>query len=103
MTTGTTANRDTLLRVYNIRPDGWEQFLVLWRRIVAVRQRFGFELLFALEDREENVFTWAVSHSGDIDEVAERYYADPERKALEVIGDYVIGYKVTKVSRVALS
>ena len=97
-----TPTRDTLLRVYNIKPDGWDQFLEIWRRIVAVRRRYGFEVLFALEDREENVFTWAVSHSGDIDEVAERYYADPERKTLEIVGDYVTGYKVTRVARVAL-
>ena len=93
---------DTLLRVYNIRPDGWEQFLELWRRIVAIRRRFGFNVLFALEDREENVFTWAVQHDGDIDEVAERYYADPERKELEIIGEWVTGHKVTRVARTAL-
>lgn len=100
MTTDTTP--DTLLRVYNIAPDGWEQFLELWRRIVGVRRRFGYEVLFALQDREENIFTWAVRHDGDLDEVAERYYADPERKELEIIGEYVTGYKVTKVSRTEL-
>ena len=99
-TTATTL--DTLLRVYNIAPDGWDEFLELWRRVAAVRRRFGYEVLFALADREENIFTWAVSHSGDLDEVAERYYADPERKELEVIGNYVTGHKVTKVSRVNL-
>lgn len=93
---------DTLLRVYNIKPDGWEAFLDIWRRIVAVRRRYGFEVLFALEDRDANVFTWAVRHDDDIDAVAERYYADPERKALEIVGDYVQDYKVTRVSRVTL-
>lgn len=93
---------DTLLRIYSIKPDGWEPFLEVWRRIVAVRRRFGFEVLFALEDREANIFTWAVRHDDDIDQVAERYYADPERKALEIVGEYVLDYKVTRVSRVTL-
>lgn len=93
---------DTLLRIYSIKPDGWEPFLDVWRRIVAVRRRFGFEVLFALEDREANIFTWAVRHDDDIDQVAERYYADPERKALEIVGEYVLDYKVTRVSRVTL-
>jgi hypothetical protein len=93
---------DTLLRVYNIAPDGWDQFLALWRRIVVVRRRFGFEVLFALADRQENIFTWAVRHDEDIDEVAARYYADPERKELEIIGEFVTDYKVTRVGRVDL-
>ena len=94
--------RDTLLRVYNIKPDGWTEFLDIWRKIVVVRRRHGFEVLFALEDREENIFTWAVRHDDDIDEAAERYYADPERKALEIVGNYVLDYKVNRVSRVQL-
>ncbi|MEC3909610.1 hypothetical protein U5A82_03720 [Sphingobium sp. CR2-8] len=101
MTESSIPKLDTLLRVYDIKPDGWEQFLEIWRRIVAVRRRFGFEVLFALEDREANVFTWAVRHDDDIDQVAERYYADPERKSLEIVGEYVLDYKVTRVSRVA--
>ena len=49
----------TLLRRYEIKGDDWDSFLDVWRQIVAVRKRHGFEVLFAFEDREENVFTWA--------------------------------------------
>ena len=89
----------TLLRRYHIKPDGWDAFLEVWRRIVAVRKRFGFKVLFALVDKEENIFTWAISHDGDIDEAAHRYYKDPERKSLEIVGNYVIDHKVTKVTQ----
>lgn len=99
MTAEGEATGTTLLRRYWIKPDGWEQFLEIWRRIVVVRKRHGFEVLFALADREENVFTWAIHHAGNIDEVAERYYKDPERVELEIVGDYVTDYKIAKVTQ----
>jgi hypothetical protein len=90
---------DTLLRSYNINPGDWEPFLEVWRRIVAVRKRHGFEVLFALIDRKNNVFTWAVRHDGDINAAADKYYKDPDRIALEYVGNYVADYKVTEVCR----
>lgn len=90
---------DTLLRVYAIKPGKWDEFLDVWRRIVVLRRKHGFEVLFALVDRDANIFTWAVSHDEDIDQVAERYYADPDRVALEYVADFVDDWKVTKVSR----
>jgi hypothetical protein len=89
----------TLLRRYNIKPGAWEQFLEVWRRIIVVRKRHGFKVLFALVDREENMFTWAVSYDGDIDAAAAEYYKDPERVTLEIVGDYVADHKVTKVTQ----
>ena len=99
MSTDKVAKLDTLLRVYNIKPGEWDRFLEVWRDIVVIRKRHGFRVLFALVDRTENIFTWAVSHDGDIDEAAAGYYKDPARIALEIVENYVVGYKVTKVSR----
>ncbi len=91
----------TLLRRYTIKPQGWEPFLEIWRRIVVVRKRYGFEVLFAFADREQNIFTWAIRHMGDIEEVAARYYQDPERVALETVGEWVTDWEVRPVEAVA--
>jgi len=90
---------DTLLRSYNINPGDWEPFLEVWRRIVVLRRRHGYEVLFALVDKKNNVFTWAVRHDDDLDAVAENYYKDPDRVALEYVANYVSDYKVTEVIR----
>jgi len=87
----------TLLRRYYIKPGEWEGFLDVWRRVAKIRRRFGFKILFALVDEQENVFTWAISYDGDIDEVHERYYRDPERVPLGFIADYVLDAKITAV------
>lgn len=89
----------TLLRRYVIAADGWDAFLDIWRRIVAVRKRHGFEVLFALSDREENMFTWAIHHAGDIEAAAQAYYADPERIELEIVERYVTDWKVSTVTQ----
>ena len=87
----------TELKRYNITPDGWEGFLEVWRGIVAVRKRMGFEILFAFIDREKNVFTWAISHT-DFDAAAKRYYEDPERIELEIVANFVTAYEITRVT-----
>lgn len=69
------------LKRYWITRDRWDEYLAVWRRIAAIRQRAGFAIPFALADRENNVFTWAVSHP-DFAEGAARYYADEERKSV---------------------
>jgi hypothetical protein len=91
----------TELKRYNIKPGTWDEFMEVWRRIVAVRKRHGFGILFALVDKEKNVFTWAIDHE-DIDEAARRYYADPERIELEIVGNYVTGYEITRVQQQAI-
>jgi hypothetical protein len=90
---------NVLLRRYFIKPGHWPAFLALWRQVVPLRRRHGFEVLFALKDEENNVFTWAVSYDGDLQAAMDRYYADPERVALEVIGEHVADFKVTSVER----
>lgn len=87
----------TELKRYRITPDGWEEFLEVWRRIVAVRRRHGFGILFALADREQNMFTWAIDHDGDFDAAARSYYEDPERVELEIVENYVTDYEIRKV------
>ena len=87
----------TLLRRYTIPSDDWEAFLEVWRRIVVVRKRHGFEVLFALVDREANMFTWAIHHHGDIEDAAKRYYADPERVELEIVERHVTAWEVSTV------
>ena len=89
----------TELKRYTIQPDGWDGFLAVWERIVVVRRRHGFRPLFALVDRERNMFTWAIEHDGDFDAAAKAYYEDPERVELEIVNDYVTDYEITKVEK----
>lgn len=91
-----------LLRRYSVTPGRWPEFLEIMRRIARVRQRHGFEIVCAFADREENMFTWAIAYSGDIDTAARDYYADPERVALQVINDLVVEYQIRPVEAVEL-
>lgn len=93
----------TLLRRYTIKGGQWDAFLEIWRRIVIVRKRHGFQVLFALSDREENMFTWAIHHPGDIELAAAGYYKDPERVELEIVERYVTDWKVTTVTQETVS
>ena len=93
----TSRGTTTLLRRYFIKPGEWEPFLEVWRRIILVRKRHGFKVLFAFVDRKENVFTWAFSYEGDIAAAMARYYKDPDRVELEIVGNYVSDYKITEV------
>jgi len=68
------------LKRYWIVPERWSDYLTTWERIASIRRRCGFDIPFACADRDNGIFTWAVSHSNFV-EGAARYYADPERKA----------------------
>lgn len=92
----------TELKRYAIRPDGWDGFFEVIRRIAVVRRRHGFGILFAFVDREKNMFTWAIDHKGDFDAAAKDYYEDPERVELEVVGDFVTSYEIRKVESISL-
>jgi hypothetical protein len=91
----------TLLRRYHIKPGHWEEFMAMWLPITVIRQRFGFTIEFAYEDREQNIFTWAISHPGDLDEVSARYYADPERVTYQSIKDHIERVDVRPVQPVS--
>jgi hypothetical protein len=72
------------LRRYRIEPGRLADFLAWFPTIVPVRERFGLRLLFALADRENDTFTWAVSCDGDVpafEQVQATYNASPERAA----------------------
>lgn len=90
------------LRQYGVKPERWDDFLSLWSQAATIRKRFGFEILFAFEDRANNVFTWALRHDGDLDAVIDQYYHDPERKKLNVIVECVNSHKETRVSEVPI-
>ena len=67
------------LKRYWIAPARWDDYLAIWRKIAAVRERCGFTICCAFVDRDANVFTWAISHP-DFEAGAAAYYADAERK-----------------------
>lgn len=90
----------TLLRRYTIVPGYWEAFLDVWRQIVQLRRRHGFSVVVAMADREEAVFTWVVQYTGDLQQAMDRYYADPDRVALEHVSDHVSAWDVREVEMV---
>ena len=53
------------LRRYVMEPGRLEDLVAWFPAIVPVREQFGFRVLFALADREREVFTWAVALDGD--------------------------------------
>jgi hypothetical protein len=73
------------LRRYVIEPGRMEAFLAWFPAIVAVREQYGFRVLFALTDREHGTVTWAVAYDGDEAAFTDRtdtYDASPERAAV---------------------
>jgi len=96
------ATLDTELKRYSIKPDSWDAFLAVWRRMVALRKRCGFEIPFAYVDKKANVFTWAVSHSGDFEAASRAFHAAPERPELDVAKEYVTAVEIAKVSRLVV-
>ncbi|MDY7100737.1 MAG: hypothetical protein S0880_06075 [Actinomycetota bacterium] len=71
------------LRRYELAEGSIDAFVERWRDIVAVRERFGFRVLFAFADREANEFVWAVAHDGDF-AAAEKPYSTSEDRAAVV-------------------
>jgi hypothetical protein len=59
-----------------------DAFVEWFPSVVAARQKYGFKVLFAYADRQNNEFVWAVSHDGDFDAVVEEYQTSPERARL---------------------
>ena len=72
------------LRRYVMEPGRLDALVDWFPAIVPVREQFGFRVLFALADRERQVFTWAVALDGDqarFTEVEAVYNDSPERAA----------------------
>lgn len=97
--------RLAIMRRYSIVGE-WEEFLTIWRRIVPVRQRYGFECLFAVADREKDMFTWAFSFDGaweDFPAAQRPYYHDPERVELRRVFDYMADYTIHPARQLPLT
>lgn len=97
--------RTVCLRRYSIVGD-WSEFLAVWRRIVVVRERYGFRCLFAVADEPKDQFTWAFDFEGGWDDFAavqRPYYADPERVALRRVFDYMADYSLDPARRLPLN
>src|SRR3954454_21617315 len=70
------------LRRYTLEAGRLPAFLDWFPTIAAVREQFGFRVLFAYADHENETFTWAVERDGDADEfrsVEQDYNASDER------------------------
>ena len=92
-----------IMRRYSI-VGSWDEFLAIWRRIVAVRARHGFPCLFAVADRPENMFTWAFGFDGewpDFPAAQRTYYQDPERVALRGVFDFMADYSIHPAHQLA--
>lgn len=70
------------LRRYEIVPGEMDAFIEWFPKIIPVRAKYGFKVLFGYADREKNEFVWAVSHDGDFDAAFEKYNVSPERAAV---------------------
>lgn len=103
-TAASTAGRIAIMRRYAIT-GSWDEFLAIWRRIVEVRERYGFRCLFAVADRPHDLFTWAFDFAGRWEDfaLAQRpYYHDPERITLRGVFDYMADYTITPAEQLPL-
>lgn len=100
----TVAGRIAIMRRYSIVGD-WDEFMDVWRRIVPVRETYGFRCLFAVADRAKDMFTWAFDFAGewpDFREAQRPYYADPDRVALRGVFDYMADYTIDPARQLLL-
>lgn len=96
--------RLAIMRRYAIT-GGWEPFLAIWRRIVAVRAAYGFDCLFAVVDESANLFTWAFDFAGTWEEFADAqkpYYRDPARVELRGVFDHMADYQITPAEQLRI-
>ena len=67
------------LRRYVIEPGRMDDFVAWFPSIAEPRSKFGFRVVFAYADDENDQFVWAVEHDGDFDAAEAQYTASPER------------------------
>ena len=90
------AGRIAIMRRYRI-VGSWDGFLAVWRRIVPVREQYGFRCLFAVRDEPTDMFTWAFDFAGSWEEfpAAQRpYYHDPARVDLRGVFNFMADYSI---------
>lgn len=104
MTTSPPARNDvatTQLRRYEIEDGQMEAFLHYWHKLIELRQRFGFRVVFAYVDDTNNELVWAVEHDGDFKAAEAEYMHSAERAAMLVGAPQVMkGAKVGLATRV---
>lgn len=91
------AGRNVELKLYTIKPGGWDKFFYYWRKIVKLRRAAGFKLEFAVADIPGNRFVWGVSIDGDFNSKNTDYLESEDRMAANVISDYVAYSEFPKV------
>jgi hypothetical protein len=86
------------LRRYEIEPGHMDDFLEVWRALVAVHHIYGFSIRFGLIDDDASEFVYAVSHDGDFDSAHRQYVESPERAAVRAnMGNYVTAAHLSMV------
>ena len=73
------------LRRYWFEAGHLADFVDWFPALLPAREQYGFRVLFALGDREQETFTWAVAHEGDPAAFADAeaaYISSPERAAV---------------------
>jgi hypothetical protein len=72
------------LRVYRARPGELDDFVREWtEHVLPLRLRFGFSVLGPWVAEDEDLFVWILGHDGDWEAEDARYYASPERHAID--------------------
>lgn len=94
---------DIELKIYNVKPGHWTEFLAVWRKIIVLRRRAGFKVLFALIDEENNSFVWAVAHDSDWQSNNVDYLSGKERYDLNKISDHISSFEMPHVLAVPVS
>ena len=93
---------DVEYKRYVILPDQWKHFFATWRRVVELREKAGFRVLFALADQKSNVFTWAVAIAGDFRSSNSSYLTGSERKKLTGIEGMMSEWEIPHMTVVPL-
>src|SRR3954469_15726989 len=70
------------MRRYEIKIGEMDAFLEAWRGVLPVRNQYGFAVVAAFVNGDDNEFTWVVRHDGDFAMAEKEYYDSPERAAL---------------------
>jgi hypothetical protein len=74
------------VRIYEAKAGELGRFVEEWRATIRpLRERFGFRVLGAWASEEERRFVWVLGYEGPdgFASADARYYASPERAALE--------------------
>jgi hypothetical protein len=89
------------LRRYVIEAGRMDEFVDWWQSLIAPRAQYGFRVVFAYADDDNDQFVWAVEHDGDFDTAEKEYMASPERaEAFAKNPNVVTGTVISKVRRV---